>query len=132
MALMQGLTAAGLSYAVEYFMGYNPTLARSAFAGASGIADYYGKTVLTPSLGIGAEGFPVHIVGAAVGGAAYAGLIGQITGSSEEMTSLFMRGALYAFGSDYLLSYFNKEFKNQKLYQAVSSTANSFTASPRT
>ena len=121
MALMQGLTAAAISYGFEYFSGYDVSGYRSLFAALAGIADYYGKTMVFPKLGINYGGYTDNIVGAATGGAAFAGAIYAMKGSSAEITSLFARGAFYAFASDYALSFISDHYRNQKLYMAVQS-----------
>ena len=118
---MQGLTAAAISYGFEYFTGYEVSEYRSLLAGLAGVADYYGKTMVFPKLGIDYGGYTANLVGAATGGAAFAGVIYAMKRSDEEVTSLFARGAFYAIASDWALSYFSNTFKNQKLYQAIES-----------
>ena len=117
MALMQGLTGAANPRNIFYEVSEY----RSLFAGLAGVADYYGKTMVFPKLGIDYGGYTANFVGAATGGAAFAGAIYAMKRSDTELTSLFARGAFYAIALDWALSFFSNNFKNQKLYKAIQS-----------
>ena len=121
MALKQAVVAAGLSYAVEYFGNYNPTPLRSAIAGACGAFDYYAKAKLIPMAGLQLQGSAAYVAGAASGGIAYGALLSYFDAGT--VTSGFMRGALYAAGSDLILSYVSPEFKDKKIIDVLRKAA---------
>lgn len=117
MALKQAVVAAGLSYAVEYFGGMNPTPIRSVIAGACGAIDYYSKAKFLPMAGFMLEGNASYLAGAAAGGVAYGAMLSYFDAGT--ITSGFLRGALYAAGSDLILSYVSPEFKIKKIVDVV-------------
>jgi len=120
MALKQGLTAAAIAHGFEMFAGYSPTPLKAAIAGLSGVADYYSKTSVFPMLNLSISGLPAQAAGAAAGGASYAAILGYAVATGEDVTSLFMRGAVYAFTSDIALGYINPNFRVDKFLSAVS------------
>ena len=117
MALKQAVVAAGLSYGVEYFTNMNPTPMRSIIAGACGAIDYYAKARLLPMAGFMLDGNASYLAGAAAGGAAYGAMLSYFDAGT--ITSGFLRGALYAAGSDLILSYISPEFKIKKIVDVV-------------
>ena len=121
MALKQAVVAAGLSYAVEYFTNMNPTPVRSIIAGACGAIDYYAKAKLLPMAGFMLEGTSSYVAGAAAGGVAYGAMLSYFDAGT--ITSGFLRGALYAAGSDLILSYISPEFKVSKIVEVVKQEA---------
>ena len=122
MAIKQALAAAAISYGFEYATNYNPTIMRSAIAGLSGLADYYTKSMLLPSLNMKFDGYAAWAAGAAGGGASYAGVQYYI-GNDLDMTSTFMRGAGYAIASDLVLSFLDSNFADNKAYSYFATTA---------
>mgnify|MGYP003462289073 CR=1 FL=1 len=121
MALKQAVVAAGLSYAVEFIGGFNPTPVRSIIAGACGAFDYYAKAKLLPMAGFMLDGNASYLAGAAAGGVAYGAMLSYFDAGT--VTSGFLRGALYAAGSDLILSYISPEFKIKKIVDVVKQEA---------
>eukprot|EP00731_Ephydatia_muelleri_P039276 Em1325g1a len=121
MALRQGLVAAGISYGYEYALGYNPTVFRSAVAGLCGAADYYSKSKIFPAAGLKLDGYASYAGGAVAGGATYAAILSYF--GAGDLTSSFIRGAIYAVGSHVLLSYISPDFFKIKFGAAIESQA---------
>lgn len=120
MAIKQGVAAAAIAYGFELAAGYNPTIAKAAVAGLSGVADYYSKASLFPMLNLKIDGYPAMAAGAAAGGVSYAAALSYVAGIGDT-TSSFLRGAMYAIASDIVLGYISPEFEFNKVLKAVGS-----------
>ena len=67
------------------------------------------------------EGTASYVAGAAAGGVAYGAMLNYFDAGT--ITSGFLRGALYAAGSDLILSYISPEFKVAKIINVVTHEA---------